>query len=72
MNLWTPTCVETRLSISSCIYKDAWNYLLIFILKNAIGQQLLPGGVHNCYLNVLFPACAQPGLFVVENLSGMR
>lgn len=60
MNLWTPTCMETRLFISSCIYKDAWRYLLIFIFKNAIGKQLLPGRVHKYYLNVLFSACAQP------------
>lgn len=60
MDLWTPTSVETRLFISSCKYKGVWIYLLIFILKNAIGKQLLPGRVQNCYPNVLFPACAQP------------
>lgn len=68
MNLWAPTSVETRLLISSCIHKDAWIYLLIFVLKNAFGKQLLPGRVQN----VLFPYCAQPGLFVVENHSGMK
>lgn len=58
--------------MSSCIYKDVWIYLLIFILKNAIGKQLLPEALQKCDLNVLFPACAQPGSFVVENLSGVR
>lgn len=42
------------------------------ILRNYTGKQLLLGRIQKCYLNVLFLACAQPGLFVVENLHGTR
>lgn len=64
--LWKPAC-----SFSSAYTKVPLN-LLAFVLRNFTCKQLLSGRVQKCYPNILFPAHAQPGLFVVENMSGTR
>lgn len=76
---WKRGCM--KLFIFFCIHKDAFQDVLFSFVYTSmpksthlhpqkLHQQLLSGSVPNCYLNVLFPACAKQGPFVVENLTG--